>query len=46
MKSTHYYFHFLMKLEYSRQIFEQSSYITFRENPSNGSRVVRTNGHA
>jgi hypothetical protein len=36
----------LMKLEFSRQIFEKSSNITFHENPSNGSRAVpcgRTN---
>jgi hypothetical protein len=29
-----------MKLEFSREIFEEHSNIKFRENPSNGSRVV------
>jgi len=29
-----------MKLEFSRQIFDQYSYIKFRENLSTGSRVV------
>jgi hypothetical protein len=29
-----------MKLEFSRQIFEKSSSITFHQNPSSGSRVV------
>jgi len=31
---------FLMKLEFSQQIFEKYSNITFHENPSNGSSVV------
>jgi hypothetical protein len=31
----------LMKLEFSRQIFEKFSNIKFHENPSNGTRVVR-----
>jgi len=38
----------LMKLEFSGQVFEESSNIKFHENPSNGSRVVpcgRTDGH-
>jgi hypothetical protein len=38
----------LMKLEFSRQIFEKSSDIDFHENPSSGSRTVpreRTDGH-
>jgi hypothetical protein len=29
-----------MKLEFSRQIFEESSNIKFHQNPSSGSRVV------
>ena len=36
-----------MKLEISRQVFEKSSNIKFRENPSSGSRVIscgRTDG--
>jgi len=36
-----------MKLEFSRQIFEKSSDIKFRENPSSGGQVVpcgRTDG--
>ena len=45
MNSNRYSFNFLMKLEFSRQIFEKSSYIKFRENPSNGYRGVHTNGH-
>jgi len=38
---------FLMKLEFSRQIFEKSSNFKFRQNPSSGSRIVpcgRTDG--
>ena len=31
-----------MKLEFSRQIFEKSSNIKFHENPSSGSRILRT----
>jgi len=37
-----------MKLEFSRKIFEQYTNIKFRENPSNGTRVVpcrRTRRH-
>jgi len=30
----------LIKLEFSGQIFEKSSNVKFRENPSDGSRVV------
>ena len=45
MNRTRYSFQFLMKLEFSRQICKKSSYIKFRENPSNGSRVVHTKGH-
>jgi hypothetical protein len=33
-----------MKLEFSRQIFEESSNIKFRENPSGGSRDVPCGG--
>jgi len=29
-----------MKLEFSRQIFEKSSHIKFREYPSSGSRII------
>jgi hypothetical protein len=39
---------FLMKLEFSRQIFEKYPNIKYRENPSNESRVVpygRTDRH-
>jgi len=39
--------HVLMKLEFSRYIFEKFSSIKFQENPSIGSRVVpcwRTDG--
>jgi hypothetical protein len=38
----------LMKLDFSLQIFEKNLSINFRENPSNGSRVVpcgQTDGH-
>jgi hypothetical protein len=45
--STRYSCPILMKPEFSRQIFEKSSSITFHENPSSGSRVVpfgRTDG--
>jgi hypothetical protein len=37
-----------MELEFSQQIFEKSSNITFCENPSSGSQVVKyrqTDGH-
>jgi hypothetical protein len=38
-----------MKLEFSKEFFEESSNIKFHENPSSGSRVValgRTDGQA
>ena len=35
-----YFYPILMKLEYSRQIFEKYSDVKFHENPSNGSRVA------
>jgi hypothetical protein len=40
MQNTRYYFGILMKLEFSRQIFEKSSDIKFHQNPSSGRRVV------
>jgi hypothetical protein len=40
MSSTLYSCQILMKLEFSRQIFEKSPNIKFHENPSSGSRVV------
>jgi hypothetical protein len=40
MWSTRYSFQTLMKLEFSRQIFEKYSSIKFHENPSSGSKVV------
>jgi hypothetical protein len=40
MWSTLYSCHILMKLEFSRQIFEKCSNIKFHENPSSGSRFV------
>jgi len=40
MWNTYYSCHILMKLEFSRQIFEESSNIKFHENPSSWSRVV------
>jgi hypothetical protein len=40
MYSTSYSCPILMKLEFSRQIFEKSSNIKFHENPSSESRVV------
>jgi len=40
MQSTRYYFPILMKLEFSRQVFEKYSNIKFHENPFSGSRVV------
>jgi len=40
MQSTRCSCQILTKLEFSRQIFEISSNITFHENPSNGNRVV------
>jgi hypothetical protein len=39
-KNTRYPCQILIKLEFSRQIFEKYSNIKFGENPSNGSRVV------
>ena len=47
MYSTRYSRKILMKLEFSRQIFEQSSNIKLSKNPSGGSRVVprRTDRH-
>jgi len=38
---------FLMKLQFSRQIFEKYSNIKFHDNPSSGSRVPcgQTDGH-
>jgi hypothetical protein len=38
--STRYSCPILIKLEFSRQIFEKYSNIKFHENPSSGSRVV------
>jgi hypothetical protein len=40
MQSTRYSSQIIMKLEFSRQILEKESSITFHENPSSGSRVV------
>ena len=41
IKNVYWYsFPILMKLEFSRHIFEKSSNIQFHENPSSGSRVV------
>ena len=48
ISSTRYSRQMLMKLEFSRQIFERFSNIKFRQNPSSGSRVVpcwRTDRH-
>ena len=45
--STRYSKQILIKLEFSRQIFEKSTNIKFHENPFSGSRVVtcgRTDG--
>jgi hypothetical protein len=39
MYSTHYSCRILMKLEFSRQIFEKVSNIKFHKNPSSGNRV-------
>jgi len=33
MKSTHYSCHTLLKLEFSRQVFEKYSNVKFHENP-------------
>jgi hypothetical protein len=40
MQSIRYACQILMKLEFSRQIFEKSSTIKFKENPFSGGRVV------
>ena len=40
MQSTFYSCQVLMKLEFSRQIFEKFSNIKFNENPSSWTRVV------
>jgi hypothetical protein len=40
MSSTRYSCQILMKLEFSRQIFEKSLNIKFHKNPSSGSLVV------
>ena len=40
MKSTRYFCHILMALEFSRKIFEKFSNIKFHENPLSRSRVV------
>jgi hypothetical protein len=40
IKSTCYSCRILMKLEFSRQIFEKSLNIKFHQNPFSGSRVV------
>jgi hypothetical protein len=42
MKSTRYYYPGLMNLEFPRQNFEKYLNITFHENPSSGSRVVKS----
>jgi hypothetical protein len=47
MQITRYSCHILMKLEFSRQIFENYTNIKFYENPSSGRRVFpcgRTDG--
>jgi hypothetical protein len=40
MLSTRYSCQILMKLEFSRQVFEKQTNIKFYENPSSGRRVV------
>jgi hypothetical protein len=40
MQSTRYLCEILMKLEFSRQVFEECSDIKFHENLSRGSRVI------
>jgi hypothetical protein len=44
MQSTRYTSQISIKLEFSRQILEKYSNITFHENPSSGSRVVPCGG--
>jgi len=49
MSRTRYSCPILMKLEFSQQIFEETSNFKFHENPSSVSRVVscgRTDGQA
>jgi len=43
--SARYSSQILTKLEYSQQVFENSSYIEFCENPSGGSRDVHADRH-
>jgi len=40
IQSTRYCFRILIKLDFTRQIFEEYSNIKYHENPSSGSRVV------
>jgi hypothetical protein len=40
MQCTCYSRHILMKLEFSRQVFEKYKNIKFHENPSSGSRII------
>jgi hypothetical protein len=40
MNYTHYSCPILMKLEFSRQVFEKYSNVRFHKNPSSGGRVV------
>jgi len=44
MKTTRYCCQVLIKLEFSRQIFENYADIKFQENPSRGSRAVPCGG--
>jgi hypothetical protein len=44
--STRYFCQILMKLKFSRQIFEESSNIKFHENPSIGSELFCVNGQS
>ena len=49
MSCIRYSFRLLMKIEFSRQIFDKSSNIKCRQNPSSGSRIIpcgRTDGRA
>jgi hypothetical protein len=41
MQSARYYCHTLMKLEFSRQIFEKYSNIKFHENSSSGTGMIK-----